>query len=235
MGSAWSVFAIPAAEVRTLAKAFKRHGLKEATLVVGRALEPVAGSDPWVAFGIEHKTSGYFGPANQDDLKSSFFSAFERMVSLTGDGNSDWVVLRPYVQGQLRVRKHTTFGFALYPWCKTLGFNLMGLARFGNFGINGAGFRGDSYPLKGALPTLDPAAFKAPSIPAELKITESTDVLYEASREGGTLAEARFALALIYRMEDPGEGIWMLGELVDELPEDDPITPAAKGLLALED
>ena len=32
MGSAWSVFAIPAAEVRTLAKAFKRHGLKEATL-----------------------------------------------------------------------------------------------------------------------------------------------------------------------------------------------------------
>lgn len=231
MSSAWSVFAVPASELKHIGRALAGVELQDGKLFIGGPLAPTGEGEPWVAFGIEHQGWRYVEPVSDDDLPPSFFAAFTRLVSVYGASNTDSVFVTQYVRGQPRLQRDTCYGVSLLPLVRSLGFDVVGLGSWGGFGINPPELSGECFPLSQPLPDFLPSAYACAPLEEPLAIPEPLDALEAASGEGPT-AKARWALALVYRGIDPYTGLDVLTSLRRELPADTPEGRAVSALLA---
>lgn len=235
MGSSWSVFAVKASEVSKLPSAVTGLDLKQAKLIVGRAIPAVGSGECWVAFGIEHQGWRFLEPVSDDDLPAAFFGAFEALVSMHGNSNSDYVTATLYASGTPRIRENTTFGVAdLLPLLPRMGFNLMALCQWANFGISGAELSGVSYPLQAPIPPIDGASFSAEpvSIKPSFVVSGSFDALWDAHEQGTPHATGELALWMYQTGDDIGEGIYMMEDVLNKL-EEGPLKAEIRAVLAL--
>lgn len=165
--------------------------------------------EPWVAFGIEYQGHRFIETVTDEYLPESFLRAFSKVVSLHGDGGSDYVTWSVYVKGEVSYRSHCTFalGDLLIP-TKLFGVHLVALSNWAGFGRSPVDLSGDQYALD-EVPPLQPSAFAVEPVSFEpkMEIAGTSDALYEAQRSGDLEARIRYGIAMIQRFERPDEGL----------------------------